>query len=88
MMAYNDTSYTECVACSGELKGLAPGVAICDNCGGVHGHETVLAAIVDVESPMLDSDNFDGARYFDVTVDSQRIHGWFDVLTKRVMQYG
>ena len=84
----NNTTYTECVACSGHLTGIADRVATCDKCGGVHGHEAVLVAVVNVDKPMLEDADPRGTRYFDVTIDETRIHGWFDVLSMRVVQYG
>lgn len=78
--------YTACVACSGKLTVLHESILTCDRCGGVHGDDA-MTAIVKLSEPMLAE--CQDPRYFDMTrVDGSRVHGWFDVTSGRVVQYG
>ena len=76
-----------CSGCSGNLTPIAAWASLCDDCGGLHATERAIPALVRVDEPMLASGR--NEMYFDITRDNdQRVHGWFDVLSRRVTQYG
>lgn len=84
--------YKACVACSGKLTVLKESILTCDRCGGVHGDEA-MTAIVKLSEPMIAESGTWGPRrrprYFDMTrADGSRVHGWFDVTSGRVVQFG
>lgn len=85
------TEYTECVACSGELEETEnPGIAICSVCQGFHGDVPEALKYVDVDAWAPDGVPTDRTRYFDITLRDQkyRVHGWFDPVTRKVVQFG
>lgn len=81
-----------CSACSGRLVPVTfdGGVQVerCVSCDGLHGTVTRAQAqvLVGLDRPM--QSNSDEARYFDLTVAGDRVHGWYDTTTRRVVQYG
>jgi hypothetical protein len=89
--------YKQCVACNGELVPVDGTVMECSRCGGLHGafdsYEATKQYVIpefyegkDVES------RFSYGRYFDFTyMDNgklNRTHGWFDPVSKKVLQFG
>ena len=81
-------TYHECIACSGPLNVYGT-VGICTRCGGLNGDfdsKEDLARFVDLRLPMLDDCHV--PTYFDATIGDQRVHGFFDVGSRRVVQFG
>jgi hypothetical protein len=86
----------KCSACSGRLVATdRPTLTRCRKCGGLHGSclRGDATALVGLGLPMQsNASSPEALRFFDLTViGSQgvsRIHGWFDVQTVRVVQYG
>jgi hypothetical protein len=98
------TSTLKCSACSGGLKqqaeilrgtGYGSNLLVCVRCGGLHGtmYRGEAAHLVGLGRPMLaEATSPDALRYFDLTVlgsaGVSRVHGWYDVRERRVVQYG
>jgi hypothetical protein len=84
----------QCPACSSEGRveaGRDVRVLTCIGCGGIFTRgmiEDALAlSLVRMNDPMLP--NASTVRYFDFSlVGRRRFHGWFDVVTKQVIQWG
>lgn len=93
---------TECPGCSGQGKknGINgnPCVVKCDRCGGLFTIRTIgwqeCLEFVNLNAPMLA--NSEAQQYFDFCYAGPscgggkpvRVHGWFDRITKRVVQWG
>ena len=78
---------SECSACGGNLAPITDWASLCDECGGLHATERAIPALVRVDEAMLAGAR--NERYFDITrSNGERVHGWFDVLSRRVTQYG
>lgn len=83
-----------CRACSGTLRVSREGVGLleCRRCRGLHGtlYRGEATALVGLGLPMLDES--DNVRYFDLDVlgsdGIRRLHGWYDPVRRRVVQYG
>lgn len=86
-----------CNACSGNLlltkQGPFSTVSVCEACGGVHAYATTLAgalAIVDF-AHWAPEDSADQC-YFDIVFylsgTRERVRGWFDKQTKKMLQEG
>lgn len=83
--------YSECVACSGSLKGSGL-VRVCSRCGGVHVQATSLAQALSVVDFRTLAKQAPEERYFDVTYveggETHRVHGWYDPTTRKMTQIG
>ena len=77
----------ECVACSGKLVEIVEWAAWCEECGGIHATEAAIPCMVNTHAPMFQGESND-MLYFDITTWNRRIHGWVDMPTRRVVQYG
>lgn len=87
----------QCPGCSGTgIPTDVPQVLRCQGCGGVFTREPIVAQraerFVAFGKPMLAKAGPAGSFYFDFDLDTrptiQRIHGWADQATKRVVQWG
>lgn len=90
-----------CSACSGRLVPVtftpAADVLVtlyrCVQCDGLHGSlpREHAGAVVGI-GHQLQTNAIGDLRYFDLTLvgsfGSQRAHGWYDTVTRRVVQYG
>lgn len=93
---------TTCPGCSGAgVLTDDPQVLRCERCGGVFTNPRFQGIIMEqairfvaVHQPMLANAGTDGAFYFDLFIvrpsdgGQQRMHGWADKATKRVVQWG
>lgn len=85
---------TKCPGCNGKLVAGKDNALIrtCKSCGGLIGscYRGELYGHVKVHLPMIATS--DDMQYFDFDVlgsdGVQRVHGWMDRATKRVVQYG
>jgi len=94
------TQTTTCPACSGASAPSAghPFVLSCTSCGAVYTDRGVAIGVsvarqfVAVAEPMLANAGAAGQRFFDFVLVTdagrQRIHGWADRATRRVVQWG
>lgn len=89
--------YTKCVACSGYLFSVEPGYKVCESCGGIHvvadSAQTVRLFFNFGWTMQAEVSHPDNLKYFDVTIKTpgkrtERSHGWFDITTRDVVQYG
>lgn len=92
--ASNDTAL--CSACSSELAPNKNGIGFsCEACGGYHGTMNIsqlpFSLAFDTERDVKPEE----MRYFDVKVwdgaeffAARRVHGWYNVTTGRVVQFG
>ena len=93
-------TYT-CGGCNGQngqvvQQGGGADLHSCDGCGGLIGRATVyvLDNFIGFRKPMQANAEPENLRYFDVDVvyskptTPNRVHGWFDATTRRVVQWG
>jgi hypothetical protein len=94
MAAATVPAAVQCPACSSEGR-IVPGqdvrVLTCKGCGGLFTRglieDELALSLVRLNDPMLP--NASTVRYFDFSlVGRRRFHGWFDVNTKQVIQWG
>ncbi len=91
-------AYNECPACSSKDSALLPdisgGLKICKACDGIYGilREEDARQVIDPDAML---DNSDEMRYFDFLIIPinqlhrvYRLHGWYDIPTRRVVQWG
>lgn len=95
IMPHVKKPYEICPACSGVLGVIESyplesfEVLKCRDCGGICGEVSreVLAKYVRTNYMQANTDN---PKYFDFIIKetNQRVHGWFDPETKKVVQFG
>lgn len=85
----------DCPACSGEVVVdlVAPGrftKGTCGQCGGLIGHYASINVAYEHVRPTLVSGSDTRTMYFDQTFENPdgRRHGWCEVSTRYVVQYG
>ena len=92
--------YEHCWGCSGQLQPLpsddalaavlgpdASSVQVCARCNGVCGPISIIRSFL--RRGMVELSEADGReRYFDGRSSTERVHGWFDTVTRYVVQYG
>jgi len=88
--------YKNCVACSGNLintnQNSVGKIYACDRCDGLYevvAHGTKSRS--GIKFVFCDGDTpHENYRYFDIYIQEtkQRVHGFFDVISKKVVQFG
>jgi hypothetical protein len=80
----------KCPGCSGQTEYFDAGIRRCVTCDGLVGRTSMERAERYVTLDAMQANApVERMRYFDFTFDNKnRVHGWYDRETKKVVQYG